>query len=216
MARDERRQQKKLQVKRARRKSRQKKTVLSKNPQARLVSAAKWPVQHSRISLTVFDEGLGHAHLSRRAPNGATATALFLIDMYCLGVKDALVHIGGDGKANRLIEQLDDHDTRWKKVSPESIRKLVEEAVGFALSLGLPPHPDCAQAMSLFGDLDPSRSTEEFQFGFDGKPNFVAGPYDSPARIEQVIDALTQSCGEGNFDYTLPFTEAHALRFFDE
>jgi hypothetical protein len=46
--------------------------------------------------------------------------------------------------------------------------------------------------------------SEEFVYGQDGKPYFVAGPYDSPWRCRQIIRTLTDRCGPDGFHYLMP------------
>lgn len=95
------------------------------------------------------------------------------------------------------------------------MRKLVEGSIGYALNLGLTPHRDCAAAIKLFGDIDASKCEDKFEFGCEGKPRFISGPHDSPARSQAVMDALNRTCGEGNFHYVLHANDPNDL-FDDE
>jgi hypothetical protein len=38
-------------------------------------------------------------------------------------------------------------------------------------------------------------------FGKDGKPFYVSGPYDTPARVRTIGQTLEKSRGTGNWDY---------------
>jgi hypothetical protein len=98
-------------------------------------------------------------------------------------------------------------DFTSKELHPAAARKLIESAVQYAHSLGLRPHPDYLKAKLIFGGIDSSECTEEFEFGKDGKPFFVAGPYDTPERCRQILMALEQSCGQGRYDYLMPLTD---------
>jgi hypothetical protein len=89
---------------------------------------------------------------------------------------------------------------------PSTARKLVEEAVAYAATIGFQPHPDYRKARLIFGDIDASQCDEQFTFGKDGKPYFIGGPYDDMARCRQVINTLQRTCGEGNFHYLIPIT----------
>ena len=51
--------------------------------------------------------------------------------------------------------------------------------------------------------------TENVEFGKDGKPMFVAGPYDD---VEYVMNKLTSEAGEGKFSFITGFDE----NLFDE
>ena len=73
--------------------------------------------------------------------------------------------------------------------------------MAYAKSFGIDPHRDWIKASPIFGDIDASKSLVEFTYGKNGKPTYVSGPYDSPERIKQIMHALAQHAGEGNFDF---------------
>jgi hypothetical protein len=81
--------------------------------------------------------------------------------------------------------------------------------------LGLPPHRDYVKAKRIFGDIDPSACSEEFIYGKDGEPCFIAGPHDGPGRCRQIIEALTASCGPGGFRYILPVSRSAGLALIE-
>jgi hypothetical protein len=177
----------------------------------RLAAAAQYPILHCWVTDDLWEQGLGYVCLSRQLPNGHVAFAVFLVDRYCLGVKDAMMEIVPRATYDRRI--MGDMLSRFsaKNMAPAAARKLVEGAVEYARTLGLQPHPDYARARPIFGDIDPAESTEQFEYGKDGKPFFVAGPHDGPARCRQILNALVQSCGVDGFHYMIPFTEPEAL-----
>src|SRR5206468_5281192 len=130
------------------------------------------PVLHSSITQDLWTEGLGWVCVSRELPNGAVAPALFLVDRYCLGVKNAIAHIASRFDYESTIQkQMKEQGAQH--VSPATARKLVEAAVEYARQLGFHPHADYAKARHIFGDINPAESSEEFEFGKDGKPFFV-------------------------------------------
>ena len=63
------------------------------------------------------------------------------------------------------------------------------------------PHVDYPPAGALFGDIDAGVCRTEYEFGKDGKPLYVSGPYDTPAKIRKIMRTLTEKVGEGNFDF---------------
>jgi hypothetical protein len=111
---------------------------------------------------------------------------------------------------DRIVRQLFGK-FKAKDMPPAAARKLVEGAVEYARALGLPPHPDYARARPIFGDIDPAESTQQFEYGKDGKPFFFAGPHDGPARCRQILNTLIQACGVDGFDYLLPLAEPGML-----
>src|SRR4051812_37494402 len=90
MPTDPRKRQKKLERRNARRKEKRHVQVreASAGLASQLSAASRFPVLHCWISKTLDDEGLGWVLLSRQTPSGDVAVVVFLVDRYCLGVKD--------------------------------------------------------------------------------------------------------------------------------
>ena len=82
-------------------------------------------------------------------------------------------------------------------------RKLVEEAVIYARSLGFSPHRNFKKAWRVTGGIDPKMCECDYTFGSDGKPHYVQGPHDTPAFRKNVIRTLTNRLGPGNFHWTV-------------
>lgn len=206
MARNEQQRQKKLALKKSKRN--EKRRVIARAESSGIaggmVLASRWPVVQARVSASLWNQGIGYVVLVRRGPGGLTAMGMFLLDVYCLGVKDIVARVAPDHAIAAALARMSDNGCRWTEVSPEHVRKLVEAAMGYALSLGLAPHRDCAATMSIFGDLDSSQCATEFTFGFDGQPHFIAGPYDRQARVVEVLNTLRRTCGPDGFHYTVP------------
>ena len=205
MARNDQRRQKKLEAKRTKRKEQVRDVARLKSSGVgeRMLAGCRWPVTESRVSDTLWTEGIGYAVLVRRGPSGTTAMSLFLLDVYCLGVKNVVMKAESEHSISALLAQMTEQGTRWTKVSPEHVRKLVESSVASALNLGLAPHRDCAAAMKLFGDIDASQCSTEFVFGCEGKPRYISGPNDSRLRSKAVVDTLQRTCGPDGFHYVV-------------
>ena len=145
--------------------------------------------------------------LSRQLPNGLIAFGVFLVDRYCLGVKNALADVTSQSTYDQEIARKMRSEFTSKELPPAAARKLIESAVEYARSLGFSPHTDYHKAKLIFGDIDAGQCTEGFEFGKDDKPLFIAGPHDSPERCRQIMKTLTESCGQGGFDYLIPLTD---------
>jgi hypothetical protein len=170
----------------------------------RLAAAAAYPVLHSWATEDLWTQGLGWVCLSRELPSGQVAFVVFLVDRYCLGVKDVQADVGGRYAYEDQIVSKARRDFTVREMSPAAVRKLVEGAVAYADALGLHPHPDYARARHIFGSIDAADCTEEFEFGKDGKPFFVAGPNDTPERCRRILKTLEEACGPDGFHYLIP------------
>jgi hypothetical protein len=212
---NDRKRQKKLERKNAKRK--EKKHVIAREQSTgmagRIAATTRFPVEDALISVSFYDQGIGQVLLSRSLPEGSIAIASFLVDRYCLGVKDAFGHIitRSEYEDKFLNGKLD-----FRRMTPPDIRKLVDSAVEYARSLGFAPHSDYHKAYPIFGDINAAESTEEFEFGKDGKPFYVAGPHDGAARIGQILGTLRERFGEGGFHYMVPMMGDDSMLIGDE
>ena len=201
MAVDPRKRQKKKSSAEAKRKLKRHQLVKAKNVGVgeHLALAAKYPVIDSWVTTDLWDQGMGYVCLARELPNGSVGFTLFLVDRFCLGVKNALAAIKSRFELDTQLRQIRSQFT-VTEVSPATARKFVESAVAYAQSLGFPPHPDYQKAKFIFGDINPAEATEELEFGKDGKPFFISGPHDTPQRCKRIMATLARNAGPGKFD----------------
>jgi hypothetical protein len=220
MPSDPRKRQKKLERREAKRKAKRHDLVREKQVglAERLTAVADRPVLFSWATTDLWDMGLGWVCLSRQLAGGSVAFALFLIDRYCLGVKNAMCDIVSRGTYDSRIENRTRADYVVKDLSPADVRKIVEGAVAYAESIGFHPHPDYQAAQTLFGNINAAESTLELEFGKDGKPFFVNGPMDTPERCRQIMRTLERSCGPGGYHLMLggPVTPLEEDEEFDQ
>jgi hypothetical protein len=210
MARNAAKHAKRVAQRRAKRKAKQDEFVRRKNMglAEKLERAAVAPVLDCCVVDGIWEMGIGTVLLSRKLPDGQVAFGNFLVDVQCLGVKDA------DGDIipqsvyrERLLEPMRGR-MDLVDVEPAYARKLVEGAVAYAAELGFRPHRDYERARPIFGDIDPSECRDEFEFGQDGKPFFVSGPYDSPEKCRRIVHQLHEHCGPGGYEYIVHVSDA--------
>lgn len=145
--------------------------------------------------------GLAAVVVARRHRPQRVSVCGYLVDVYCLGVKNVLgpkvmndrdlpafrdMFFGGFENAGAPVE-----------APLELARHLVWGGIDYARGLGFEPHPDFPAAA---GHLGSWQETSTITFGKDGKPFYIQGPRDDPDRV---MRTLTRSVGGGNFDYTL-------------
>jgi hypothetical protein len=148
----------------------------------------------------LFEAGIGTVIVARRKGGGRVEAGVFLLDVYCLGVKDAWLFVGADSEFDQLLA--DTGQTLSRHPAARG-RKLVEDAARYAAGLGFATHRDYKQAARVFGGIKASDCDEEFVFGKKGKPFFVNGPHISTDRAMKIVEHLKARCGEGNFDYLI-------------
>lgn len=146
-------------------------------------------------------DGIGHGIVSvlvaREHRRGKVSVAGFLVDVYCLGVKNALgPKVIDDSDLRSYVRTYFlVYEAPALAIPIEMARELVRGAVGYARDLGFEPHPDFERTAGHLGAGEP---TGVVRFGQEGKPYFVQGPSDNAPRI---LRTLERSVGEGNFHY---------------
>jgi hypothetical protein len=166
--------------------------------------ASTFGIGYCKMSEGLFDIGMGYVVLGRTISSTKVAMAAFLLDVYCLGAKDGYYAEVDQGKFREMVEGMTEAAGPFVDTDPQCARKIVDGAVDYAKRLGFAAHEDYPPAQALFGDIDADSCPTEYEFGKDGKPLYIAGPHDTPARITKILRTLTDKVGEENFDYVLP------------
>src|SRR5438874_191 len=91
----------------------------SNDPTTRLQRAEKWPVVQALVGAALWDDGIGYLLIARQESEGQLIIAVFLVDVYCLGVKNAF----------------------WRPVTHEELKDLLR-AMGTTQKMG-PIAPAC-------------------------------------------------------------------------
>ena len=231
MGLDQRRRQKKLAKQRAKRKARataQKTSRQGGPPRGRMMAtlefdlASSAPVYECYVADEIFDQekekGLGQVIVSRLS-GGMVAAGIFLIDAFCLGVKDAFAFFRSrDDFHNALLSSMR-QNMSLNRAEPAYAKKLILDAIAYARNNGFEPHKDYHLASKVLRDIDESTCKTEFTFGKDGMPLYISGPNDSEARSKQVIDTLHRRFGPDGYHYLVgmsPFGSFFGDAEFDE
>jgi hypothetical protein len=153
-------------------------------------------------SANLFDCGCGYLVVSRFRGDGSVEAGFFLLDVYCLGVKDAgFGHFYSNADYQEsLLDRLFPNGNQVR-MTPAAARKLAEDAISYAKGLGFSPGADYKKASRVFGGITTAGCAEQFVFGKDDKPLYIQGPSDSPARVGRILRALEARCGEGGYHY---------------
>jgi hypothetical protein len=206
MARSERKRQQAIQRKNTKRKHKQQVVRQQSAPRSRRAiahAAAKWPLYECLMTKNWTDvDEIVQILVARRQEDGPIVVASFLVDLGCLGVKDAA--LASFETAVEYREEYRDILTGSQpmaKADLNLVAKVIREAVAYAHTLGFDPPRDFREAQILLRDADPDACPTPVPLGRDGKPYFVAGPYDDPLLI---FDKLTKAVGPENFHYVVP------------
>jgi hypothetical protein len=121
----------------------------------------------------------------------------YLVDVYCLGVKDAFGPRVMDRR--KLAEFVFDTFTAYEgsamEAPAELARQLVFGATEYAQGLGFEP---CGGFDACADHLGPWEGPSVIGFGRGGKPFFVQGPRDNARRVLQTLE---NSVGRDGFHF---------------
>lgn len=156
-----------------------------------------WSDQHRSDG----ESGLVIVAVARRYKPRRVSVCGYLVDSYCLGVKNALgPEIMNDRDLPGFLTTFFgaiQHGRPPTEAPLELVRHLVWGAVDYARGLGFEPATDFAAAAGHLGSWAESSA---IRFGRDGLPFYVQGPHDNP---RATMRTLTRTVGEGNFHYLL-------------
>jgi len=168
--------------------------LLNDSLTAQVLRAAQAPIQHCLVPETLFDNGIGTVVLARGNSTYHLAVGVFLVDTWCLGIKDSFFR-SIDAESFEMVIASLECTTPMGSVDPSYARKLLRDAADWAASIGFAAHRDFAVIERLFGDVRADASDATFQFGREGKPFHVPGPKESPTQVRLRFEALGHALG---------------------
>jgi len=164
------------------------------------------PLYQAFFPVNIADSGMGSVVLARKTMTGAIVGVDFLCDHYCLGVKDCFPFYYDYAGYRDFLLKIGSRE-ELQESTPGYVKKYILDLVAWSKSLGFFPHPDyrtCSEILSGFtADEDAT-----FQFGKDGVPFYINGPYDTPQRVKSIINTLeSYKARTGNEAYYLMVAE---------
>jgi hypothetical protein len=158
----------------------------------RVRRAASTPIRHCLLTKALFEVGIGTLILTRGITLDHLTMGTFLVDVYCLGIKDVLFR---SIAAAELEMYLATADTSVP-IDPSQARKLLRDVAVWSESIGFLPHRDFAAVERLFGDVSIEACDATFQFGRDGKPVYMPGPLESADQVRRRMAQLRTRFGD--------------------
>lgn len=194
---------KRRQKARQRKKKRIPSRLRALSPRGLLRASGNWPLHECLLAEEWQKEGaIIQILVARRSPAGQVATGTFLVDLGCLGVKSAFASLFDTRREyeQKLRAGMMTHQ-EMIKADLNLVAKIIREAIAYADELGFRPDPDYRDAMLVLGDADPDACDVPIPLGKDGKPFFIAGPYDN---VDRIMAKLTRKLGPDGFHFMFP------------
>ena len=169
---------------------------------ARVIRHARdYPIEGCRVQRDWQDSGLAVVVIARTQPTGDMVFANYLVDYYCLGVRDTVSYAGvpSDEFVNEVLPRIY-RGIPPADISPALAHEIVYGAVEYAAQFGFNPHRRFRLSQFVLDPPDERPRSGTVEFGKNGKPYYVSGSRDN---VGAIMGRLARTAGEGNFDHAL-------------
>ena len=175
--------------------------------------ARNLPIAECLISDDWEDAGICNILVSRSHKNGNFTVGVYLVDLYCLGVKDAWYQFNispadYDYMKNNLGNLIECDYTLAHNV--------IYGAVAYAEDYGFKPEKGFDITQFILEEDDDHVELMELEFGLNGMPCYGYSPDDDPSEVKRIKATLERTAGPGNFIFEDIDNEGRDDDEFDE
>ena len=168
---------------------------VNQDPLVILQRASTFKVCRCLICKESLEAGLKAIVVARLLPNLRYLYASYIVDTYCLGLKDTLCRINAD--FDEIQHTLEFIPAEWIDCNYEVARTIILGGIAYASSLGFAPNEDWSQSKYVIEFERPY--AKNYEFGREGKPFYVQGPNDDADKIMRQLKNKTK----GDFHYII-------------
>jgi hypothetical protein len=172
---------------------------------AQIHQARSYPIEGCWTQPDWDKGGLAVIAIARRQPDGNLAFGTYLVDYYCLGLKNTYCNAGippGRFRRDYLLKIIPTGQP--VQISPALAHEIIYGGIEYAAQYGFRPHRDFELSQYVLDPPDLHPRTGAVEFGHEGKPLYISGPHDHP---DAIMRQLTRTAGEGNFHYLIEMAE---------
>jgi hypothetical protein len=173
------------------------------------IQAVQFPIRECLVPDNLSEEGIGNLVISRTLPNGHLASVTFLLDTFCLGIKNVSYAVLSPHEYDSNFQKLQ-MNSPYSMVSPSLFKSVIVKGVEYANNLGFTPYEDYDYAMQIMSDVE-CCDTNLFKFGKDGKPFYFRGPNESWEKAYKICQHLENTLGKDNFHYMIGVSDSEFL-----
>jgi len=179
-------------------KSKAKQTKIPLSPETYIRKKARTlPLFECIINSEWKDEGLATIIVARKHVNGNLTLGLYLVDLYCLGVKDSFYKFNiSQGEYENIKDEFYENLT-IKTCNYVLAHNIIYGAVEYADELGFKPDKDFLRlTVNILEEDDERIELMDIEFGLNGKPCLVTNPENN---YKREIAHLEKTVGPGNY-----------------
>jgi hypothetical protein len=182
-------------------KKKQSKVVQMLSPENYIRQKARTlPVYKCFVNSNWQESGMANVLVARRHTNSNLTFGTYLVDLKCLGVKDAGYDFNvSESDFITLLDRMK-MNLDFNEINYILAHNIIYAGLEFAEDFGFKPHRDFTQVAQYILEED-TESIElmDIECGNNGKPLYVSGPFDSITDINKIIATLEKNAGPGNY-----------------
>jgi len=154
------------------------------------------PIEACLITEDWKNAGICNVIIARRHKKGNLTIGLYLVDIYCLGLKDTSYRFG---------ISTDEFDYFKKSLGGiiecdyVLAHNIIYGGIAFAGDYGFKPHKDFAVTQFILEEDTEDVELIDIDFGLNGLPCFMRGPYDDNIKVRNIEANLERIAGPGNY-----------------
>lgn len=138
--------------------------------------ARKLPLYKCEINPDWEEAGMAQIIICRQHVNGHLTVGVYLVDIFCAGVKDTFYYF--NEPASYINEIFSKAPFERETISYELAHNIIYGAVAYAQDLGIDPDPAFKLTQQILEEDTDDIPLIEIPFGRDGKPVLVLAPND--------------------------------------
>lgn len=156
------------------------------------LECCKLPVYECKVLKNWEKTGISPVFVSRELTKDSYVFISYLVDLWCLGVKDTTLKFGISKTDLKCIySRNDDLET----ISYQDARSLILGAIDFAKTIDISPHSSWKGIPASFVEAHLPYENK-FSFGQEGKPYYFSGPNDHELYdVEEIINKVSRAQG---------------------
>jgi len=149
------------------------------------------------ISEDIENVGEGHVIVTRNHTGGRISLAFFLVDIWCVGVKDSFYRLRME---DYEVDEMIDHAGIFRECSYNEAHNWIYGAIAYAEDAGIEPDKSFALTQYFLEEDTDDIPIIEYEFGKYGQPLLVAHSHLEASRY---LPLLQKNLGEGKFKYII-------------
>lgn len=162
-------------------------------------ACCKFPIYECKALKNWEEVGLSPVFVSRELTKNSYVFICYLVDFWCLGIKDTTCKYGiSKNELAQIYNKCDDLVT----ISYQDARSMILGALDFANAIDIAPHASWNGLPSSFIEAH-LKFEKKFSFGQEGKHHYVSGPSDYELyNVEEIVAKVSQA--QGHYILHLP------------